>query len=300
MKTQQADVAVIGAGTAGMAAWRAATQAGAHAVLIEAGAFGTTCAVPTVPREFSVFGERLLTSGDIFKLESLPQRLAVFGAGPLALELAQGLSRLGVEVSVFGRGGEVAGITDKTVREAFSKRLASEFYFDPDAAIHDMSLEDGVPTIDFRGIDGMAQREQFDSILVATGRRPNLEPLMLEHAGISLDAQGTPCFEPASMQCGTSSIFMAGDCDGTRPWLQDAVDEGQLAGENAARFPDVRHIERKVPFSVIFCQPQIALVGASVESSDERAVVTGFVSFEDQGRRRNISAICSHGPYSCG
>ena len=390
MRLQQADVAVIGAGTAGMAAWRAATQAGAHAVLIEAGAFGTTCArvgcmpsklllaiahgvhnarqlrprgingtaalqidgrlvmqfvrrerdrfvntvlkevasippecvirgnarfaassgsrhrlliddawqleansvviatgaVPTVPSEFNVFGKQLLTSDDIFELEALPQRLAVFGAGPLALELAQGLSRLGVDVSVFGRDGKVAGITDKTVREALTKSLASEFYFDPDATIHDMSLEGGVPTINFRDINGVTQREQFDFVLVATGRRPNLKPLMLEHTGIALDEQGTPCFDPASMQCGASSILMAGDCDGTRPWLQDASDEGQLAGENAARFPDIRRIARKVPFSVAFCQPQIALVGVSIKPSDERAVVAGFVSFEDQGRSR--------------
>lgn len=390
MKSQQADVAVIGAGTAGMAAWRAATQAGAHAVLIEAGAYGTTCArsgcmpsklllsvahgvhdahqlrprgvtgtaalqvdgrlvmqfvrrerdrfvntvlkeiasfppeclvrgrarfaarsgsrhrlliddawqleansvviatgaVPTVPPEFNVFGKQLLTSDDIFELESLPQRLAVLGAGPLALELAQGLSRLGVEVSVFGRDGKVAGITDKTVREALTKNLASEFFFDPDATIYDMSLEDGVPTIDFRGTDGMTQREQFDFVLVATGRRPNLKPLMLEYSGTALDERGTPCFDPASMQCGTSSIFIAGDCDGTRPWLQDASEEGQIAGENAAHFPDIRAVERKVPFSVTFCQPQIALVGAGAEPSDESAVVAGFVSFEDQGRSR--------------
>jgi len=389
MKTQQADVAVIGAGTAGMAAWHAATQAGAHAVLIEAGAFGTTCArvgcmpsklllavahgvhdaqqlkprgvdgtatlqvdgrlamqfvrrerdhfvatvlkevasfppecvvrgragfeasgsgshrliidgawrlearsvviatgaVSNVPSEFKVFGKRLLTSDDIFELETLPQRLAVFGAGPLALELAQGLSRLGVEVCVFGRDGKIAGITDKSVHDALAKSLAREFYFDPDASVHEMLLEHGVPTITFRATDGMTRREQFDAVLVATGRRPALKPLMLEHTGIALDERGTPPFDHTSMQCGTSSIFMAGDCDGTRPWLQDATDEGQLAGANAARFPDVKHVERKVPFSVVFCQPQVALVGTSIETA-ERNVVDGFVSFEDQGRSR--------------
>jgi dihydrolipoamide dehydrogenase len=390
MKTQSADGAVIGAGTAGMAAWHAATQAGAHAVLIEAGAFGTTCArvgcmpsklllavangvhdarqlrsrgvdgtaglqvdgrlvmqfvrrerdhfvagvlkeltafppeclvrgrarfaaarsenhrlmiddawqidarsvviatgaASNVPSEFKVFGERLLTSDSIFELETLPQRLAVFGAGPLALELAQGLSRLGVEVHVFGRGGKVAGVTDKSVREALTKSLASEFYFDPDAIIHDMSLEQGVPTITFCAADGTPRREQFDVVLVATGRQPALKPLMLELTGIALDVHGTPCFDPASMQCGTSSLFIAGDCDGTRPWLQDATDEGQLAGRNAARFPEVEHVERKVPFSVVFCQPEVAMVGTPIEVADEKDVVAGFVSFEDQGRSR--------------
>ncbi|RFU44496.1 dihydrolipoyl dehydrogenase [Paraburkholderia sp. DHOC27] len=390
MRTQHVDVAVIGAGTAGMAAWHTATQAGASAVLIEAGAFGTTCArvgcmpsklllavangvydarqlrsrgvdgtaglqvdgqlamqfvrrerdhfvasvlkeiaslpqecllrgrarfaasaseshrlmiddawqiearsvviatgaTPHVPPEFKVFGERLFTSDTIFEIETLPRRLAVFGAGPLALELAQGLSRLGVDVRVFGRDGEVAGITDKSVRDALKKSLASEFYFDPDTTIQDMLVEDGIPTIRFLATDGLTRREQFDAVLVATGRRPALKPLLLEHAGVEMDDHGTPCFDPASMQCGSSSIFVAGDCDGSRPWLQDASDEGQLAGANAARFPDVERVKRKVPFSVVFCQPQVATIGPPISALDEKDIVTGFVSFEDQGRSR--------------
>jgi len=342
MKTQQADVAVIGAGTAGMAAWHAATQAGAQAVLIEAGAFGTTCArvgcMPSklllavahgvhdarqlrprgvggtaalqvddrlamqfVRRERDHFVASVLKEIASFPPECVIRGRACFEAGDagrhrLIIDDARQVDARSVVIAVgavssvpseFEAFGERLLTSDDIFElETLPKRLASEFYFDPDATIHEMSLEHGVPTIAFRAIDGMTRREQFDAVLVATGRRPALKPLMPERTGIALDKHGAPRFDPTSMQCGTSSIFIAGDCDGTRPWLQDASDEGQLAGDNAARFPDIKHVERKVPFSVVFCRPQVAFVGDSIDPADEKDLVAGFVSFEDQGRSR--------------
>jgi dihydrolipoamide dehydrogenase len=390
MKEIQVDVAVIGAGTAGMSAFRAARSACGRAVLIEAGEFGTTCArigcmpsklllaaanglhdakalaprgiegtqalqasgaqvldyvrrerdyfvgailkeidsfpadcvirgrarfesssagrhvlsidnarrieaksvviatgaVPAIPDAIKVFGDRLITSDAVFDLKTLPKRAAVFGAGPIGLELGQALARLGVEVFMFGQGGRVAGLTDTPVRDALTAALSDEFFFDPDAKIEAMSLQDGVPTIRFKALDGKARTEQFDMVLVATGRAPDLKALNLAKTGIGLNDKGVPLFDESSMQCGKSSIFIAGDCDGTRPWLSDAADEGKIAGDNAARFPDVQSVKRKVPFSLVVCEPQVAIVGASYDDLDKQMTVTGSASFETQGRSR--------------
>ena len=70
------------------------------------------------------------------------------------------------------------------------------------------------------------------------------------------------------------------------PWLHDAADEGKLAGDNAARFPDVQAVRRKVPFSIVFSEPQAVSVGASYDELDKQMTVTGEVSFENQGRSR--------------
>ncbi|SAK88854.1 dihydrolipoyl dehydrogenase [Caballeronia ptereochthonis] len=386
MKQIKVDVAVIGAGTAGMAALRAARLAGVNAVLIEGGEFGTTCAragcmpsklllaaanglhdaralaargiegthalepdyahvlayvrrerdyfvkgvleevealpdgailrgqarfeaparllvgddtrveaksiviatgaAPSVPDELKIFGDRLVTSDDLFELRTLPKRIAVFGAGPIALELGQALARLDVEVFMFGKGGRVAALTDTPVRDALAAALADEFHFDPDAKFQEMSLRDGQPTLRFTSPDGREHVERFDFVLAATGRAPNLRPLALENAGIELNGKGVPLFDETTMQCGKSPIFVAGDCDGTRPWLHDAADEGKLAGDNAARFPDVQAIKRKVPFSIVFSEPQVVIVGASYDDLDRQMTVTGEVSFENQGRSR--------------
>ena len=91
------------------------------------------------------------------------------------------------------------------------------------------------------------------------------------------------------MQCGNSSIFIAGDVNNDLPILHEAADEGKIAGDNAARFPDIKSGLRRSPVTVVFCDPQIAIVGESwSELEGKENVVTGKVSFEGQGRSRII------------
>jgi dihydrolipoamide dehydrogenase len=70
------------------------------------------------------------------------------------------------------------------------------------------------------------------------------------------------------------------------PILHEAADEGRIAGENAARYPDVRRGLRRAGLGVVFVDPQIAIVGGGYVSIRDIAHVTGEVSFEDQGRSR--------------
>ncbi|HET7134095.1 MAG TPA: dihydrolipoyl dehydrogenase, partial [Gammaproteobacteria bacterium] len=89
-----------------------------------------------------------------------------------------------------------------------------------------------------------------------------------------------------TLQVGTSHIFIAGDVADDRPLLHEAADEGRIAGENAARFPDVRPGFRRAPLGVVFTDPQIAIVGGGFAALRAHALVAGEVSFEDQGRSR--------------
>lgn len=70
---------------------------------------------PHVPKMFEALGDRVLTNETIFELADLPQSVAVVGAGPLGLELAQALARLGVETEVFDQGRRLAGLYDEDV-----------------------------------------------------------------------------------------------------------------------------------------------------------------------------------------
>lgn len=88
------------------------------------------------------------------------------------------------------------------------------------------------------------------------------------------------------MQAGDSAIFIAGDANADAPLLHEAADEGRIAGENAARFPDVRPGLRRAPLGVVFSDPQIALVGTPHARLQAGQYVTGAVDFSDQGRSR--------------
>ncbi len=77
-------------------------------------------------------------------------------------------------------------------------------------------------------------------------------------------------FDRATLQCESSSIFMAGDANGDVPVLHEAADEGRIVGENAARFPDVRPSQRRAGLSIVFTDPQIAIVGGGFRLTQKK------------------------------
>ena len=386
MKTIQTDVAVIGAGTAGLAAYRAAIAAGKRAVIIEGGAYGTTCARvgcmpsklliaaaeaahearhtapfgvhidgavridgrevmqrvrserdrfvgfvvrgvetipeadrllgfakfidntvlqvgddtvvrasrvviatgsrPAVPPSFAVFGDRLIINDDVFSWDDLPASVAVFGPGVIGLELGQALSRLGVRVRVFGMGGGVGPLSDPEIRAYAAKAFNAEFSLLPDAKIADMRREGDEAVIAFEDEHGQTVTERFAYVLAATGRRPNVDNLAIEDTALELDARGLPVFDPVTLQCGDAPVFIAGDANNVLPLLHEAADEGRIAGENAAHWPNLKPLTRRAPIAVVFSDPQIAMVGKRFADLTQGSFVTGEVSFEDQGRSR--------------
>jgi dihydrolipoamide dehydrogenase len=380
------DVAVIGAGTAGLAAYRAARAAGKRAVLVEGGVGGTTCArvgcmpsklliaaaeaahsigkapgfgvhvdgplrvngvqvmervrrerdrfvgfvlkgVESIPdvdkvRGYARFvdrntlqvengprihaktvviatgsrpvvaplladlGDRLIVNDDVFNWNDLPKSVAVFGPGVIGLELGQALSRLGVRVVVLGRGGRLGPITDPYVHRAALDAFRAEFSLEPDAHVSRVERIGDEVEVDYTGADGLRHTGRFEYVMAATGRTPNVERLALENAGLDLDAKGLPAFDPFTLQSGTTSVFIAGDAANYAPILHEAADEGRIAGENAARFPDVQPGLRRAPLGIVFTDPQIAIVGRGFAHLKAHSLDAGEVSFDDQGRSR--------------
>jgi dihydrolipoamide dehydrogenase len=246
---------------------------------------------PVLPPMLQDLDAHLLTNESIFDLPTLPKRLAVFGAGPLGIELAQAMSRLGVHVKLFGVGGGIAGIRDPQIRDYANQAFNEEFYVDAAAEVRAVQESGAGVEIQYLHKDGAWRTEHFDFVLAATGRAPALADLKLGNTGLALDKRGVPVFDRTTMQCGNSSIFMAGDASNDIPLLHEAADQGRIAGANAARFPDVRAGLRRGALALVFTEPQLAFVGANLEQltlhyKDRFAV--GQVSFEDQGRSRVI------------
>lgn len=385
METRICDVAIIGAGSAGLAAYRAARAHGKHVVLIEGGVHGTTCArvgcmpsklliaaaeaarmtgkapafgvhpgsvriagrevmarVKTERDRFVSFvldsvekiapadrisgharfiapgqlmigenlrleagavviatgssatrpavlepaGDRLLISDDVFDWDDLPASIAVVGTGIIGLELGQALHRLGVRVTFYGNKRTLAQLRDKDVLASALDIFGAELDLRLETDITHVDRLDKEVILHSRSKDGQTREDRFDFVLAATGRKPNLKGLGLEHTGLALDDKGVPESDPHTAQCAHSAIFIAGDASGERPLLHEAVDSGRIAGENAARFPAVESGLRRVPLGIAFTAPQIATIGKTSDFGAGQQVVCGDVSFEDQGRSR--------------
>lgn len=234
---------------------------------------------PMMPPMFAALGDRALTNETIFELPVLPASIAVIGAGAIGLELAQALARLDVAVAVFDKGTRIGGIKDPVVEPMMRDLLARELDFTLGVEVKVEREGDGVMVAWTGDAEG---QKRFDRVLVAIGRPPALDRLDLDATGLDRDDHGTPVFDPATMQCGTSSIFIAGDADASRTVLHEASDEGAIAGRNAAHFPKVVAAHRAVPFTITFTDPPIATIGAP--AGDD--TVIGDASYADQGRAK--------------
>ena len=250
----------------------------------------STGSSPKLMSMFNGLGDRLVVNDDIFDWDTLPESVAVFGPGVIGLELGQALHRLGVRIRIFGLSGSLKPLSDMGIKSYAENLFKDEFPLDTKANILGLELENEQVKISF--VDpknGEEKEELFDFLLAATGRSPNVNDLGLENTKLELDSLGVPLYNSSTMQCGNSSIFIAGDVNNDLPILHEAADEGKIAGDNAARFPDIKSGLRRSPVTVVFCDPQIAIVGESWSELEENEnVVTGKESFEGQGRSRII------------
>ncbi len=241
---------------------------------------------PVIPPFLQALGDRLVVNDDIFDWQDLPRSVAVFGPGIIGLELGQAMKRLGVDVIMFGRGGPVGPLTDPEVLAAAGALFGSEFYLDADADVEGVERTASGVRLKYVGRDGVVTSREVDYVIATTGRQPNVSGLELNNTNLPLDAAGLPTFDPATLRVGESHVFIAGDVSNFRPVLHEVADEGTIAGTNAGRYPDVRPGQRSSPLSIVFTDPQMAMVGSSYADLRPSEVVVGEVSFADQGRSR--------------
>ncbi|HET6599326.1 MAG TPA: FAD-dependent oxidoreductase, partial [Burkholderiaceae bacterium] len=204
---------------------------------------------------------------------------AVVGMGALGVEIAQALARLGIEVTGFGRGDLVAGLDDPVVNASLVAALRSEFdvQLGPQAEVE----EEGEALRVRSGENSV----QVDAVVAALGRRPNVEGLGLETLGAGLDEHGLPAVDPSTLRVAEGRVFLVGDANAHRPLLHEAADEGHIAGLLALD-QGADQFRRRVPISIVFCQPNVAVIGKRFDELDPRKVVTGQFDYARQSRAR--------------
>ncbi len=238
-----------------------------------------TGSTPVVDKKWEAFKEYILTTDELFEQEDLPSTLGVIGLGVIGLELGQALSRLDIQVTAVHSKEFIGGLSDPEVNQNMLELCEKEF--------SDIWLGGGRAVLskvdDKIKIKNDVNEVLVDKVLVAIGRKPNLDSLKLENLGIELDKRGMPRFDPQTMQVQDLPIYITGDVNADRPLLHEAADEGRIAGYNAVS--DQKKFKRKVPLAIVFTDPNIALIGKDYkEIKDDENVLTVSYDFKEQGR----------------
>ena len=219
-----------------------------HVVL----ANGADPVVPPVPglREL----EGVWTSREATSMKAIPRRLLIMGGGPVGVEMAQAVRRLGGEVAVIDRAEHVLAREPAPLGEALGevlRREGIELLLSTNATAARRDGEDYVLDLDGRELRG-------DRLLVATGRRPRVRGLGLETVGVEPDAHGVPV--DAHLRA-AEHLWAIGDVTGLWPLTHVGKYQGDVVAANILREPRKANYEA-VP-RVTYTDPQAAAVGAS-------------------------------------
>lgn len=167
------------------------------------------------PRELKEKGieqvATVLNNENIFTLEQLPTRLLVLGGGPIGIEIAQALARLGVTITVAERGAQILGKEDADIAGVLKQQLAVDgitfrmgYALKEFTGPHQAVLEDET---------GQTLTEDFDAVFVSIGRVLNVAGLQLEAAGIKQHENGSLVVD-AYLRTTNKNIFVCGDVAG--------------------------------------------------------------------------------------
>ncbi|MEB3234358.1 MAG: glutathione-disulfide reductase [Cyanobacteriota bacterium] len=203
-------------------------------------------------------------SDDMFELTALPERMVVVGAGFIACEFACILNALGVQVTLLVRGDHLLRGFDReaalAVQEAMqasgiSIRLA-----------HSPAAIEGSPG-DLTVITQSGERLNCGGVLLATGRRPFLEGLNLEAAGVAVEGERIPV--NPEQQTNVAHIYAVGDVTDRINLTPVAIDEGRALADSVYGHKP-RQVDHNLVASAVFSMPELSSVGLSEEQAIAR------------------------------
>lgn len=232
---------------------------------------------PVVPDAWRAFGDRILTTDDLFERPDLPRRIAVVGLGVIGLELGQALARLGLEIHGFELRESLGPLTDPVIQAEALRRVGAEFPLHLGRAVTLRDSAGGTVLVD----NGETVVE-VDAVLAAMGRRTNTDGLRLDTLGVPLNARGLPDFDRNTLQISDLPVFFTGDVNSELQVLHEASDEGFIAAFNAMHGPT--RFKRRVPLAIAFTDPQMAVVGQTWQTLQGQSFATGGFNFAQQPR----------------
>lgn len=211
--------------------------------------------------------EHTIVSDDMFHLQQLPQRLAIIGGGYIGVEFSSMMNALGVEVTLIDTNEIILeGFDDdirSTVQQGLSKRGIR--FLNNTTAKEIKHESNGLQLI----LSGDSQETiAADTILVATGRSPNIKDLGLENAGVEVGEKDAIKVDEYSRTT-QNNIFAIGDCTNRVPLTPVARTEGRAVAKTA--FGDKpQKIEYDYVPSAVFARPEAATVGMTEAKAREK------------------------------
>ncbi len=224
---------------------------------------------PSAPPVKGLQDVEYLTNKEVFSLEALPSSMVVLGGGPIAVEMAQAFARLGTDITVIQRSPQILTKEDPDMAEEVMKVLESEgVRFFTGTKLIEVAETEGIKKVVFEH-EGRKKSVTSKTLLVAMGRKANLEGLNLEKIGVDFSPKGLKLDE--RLRTTQMHIYGAGDVTGTYQFTHAAGYEGGVVIANA-----IFHIPRKINYKFmprcIYTDPELACIGITEKEAKKAGI----------------------------
>lgn len=255
-------------------------------------ATGARPAIPPIP---GIMEMNPLTSDTIWDIRERPQRLLVLGAGPIGCELTQAFARLGCKTTQVLRGKRLMKKEDPEVSQMVLERFRAEGI----RVLTEHTLKefrkDGGEKVLICSHAGEEVRIGFDQLLVASGRKANVQGFGLEELGVEIDPDGTITTDPY-LRTNFPNIFACGDVAGPFQFTHTAAHQAWYAAVNAlfGRFKKFRVDYSVIPWAT-FTDPEVARVGLNEQEAIAQNIPHEITTYGIDDLDRAIADEEAHG-----
>jgi dihydrolipoamide dehydrogenase len=219
------------------------------------------------------FGGRVLDTSRMWLLNEQPKRLCVIGAGASGTEIASALGRLGTEVLLLEAVDQILPLEEPEIAKAVAREVGKQgVKIVTGASVESVEPDESSVKVTYDG-----ESEQFDYLVIAAGRGPDVEGLGLEEAGIELDERGLIKVDE-HLRTTCKGVWAIGDMVPGPALAHKASDEGIVAVEDAAGH-ETHPIDYRFIPAVTFCSPQVASFGLREQQARDEGydVVVGKI-----------------------
>jgi len=207
-----------------------------------------------------------LTSENVFEIERAPKSVVMIGGGPIAIEMAQGFTRLGIRTTVLQKDAGILPRDEPDLVATLTAMLRNEGVdLRVNVETERVVVAEGRKIV-YGAEAGEPAKWEAEELLVAVGRRPNVEGLGLDEVGVRIGRRGIEVDE--RMRTSVPSIYAAGDVAGRFLFTHSAGYEAVRAVRDAF-YPGKGKVTDFVPWCT-FTDPELAHAGLTVAEAEAR------------------------------
>jgi len=210
---------------------------------------------------------RVHDSESILNIDHIPKQLVIIGGGPIGVELGQVFNTLGSEVNILEAAPRILSPVDEELALHLQQRMQNDgINVQTDCEVREILTTGQGVFVEYTSEDGAAQHLLTDTVLMVTGRRPNIEGLGLENTNVQHDVHAIVVND--KLETSEAGIYAVGDVIGQPMFAHWATAQGLALARYLSGQP-VEFPSAKTNSAVIFSEPEIGIAGLTEQQAKQ-------------------------------